>query len=124
MAQITIDSTSKKTRKPRVSSKTLADSPKSAGATKRHELPSIRALSSAEEAHRFFVAKLDSKHRMIVPHPKAEYYDVADLGDGMLLLKPHQETRIEDIPPAVLAMMDRAMEAFEAGHVAGPIELD
>ncbi|MGO8792609.1 MAG: hypothetical protein ACLQVL_35200 [Terriglobia bacterium] len=74
--------------------------------------------------HIFYIAKVDSKKRIAVRGAKARYYAVTELEDGLILLKPQEETRIEDIPPAVLAMMDRAMEDLKAGRVAGPIELD
>ncbi|MDA8409925.1 MAG: hypothetical protein M0001_05975 [Treponema sp.] len=75
--------------------------------------------------HVFYIAKVDSKKRIAVRGAAASYYAVTELEDGLILLKPQEEaTRIEDIPPAVLAMMDRAMEGFKAGRVAGPIELD
>jgi hypothetical protein len=84
----------------------------------------VAKVQKMEPHYTFYIAKVDAKKRIAVRGAKANYYAVTELEDGLILLKPQQETRLEDIPPEVLAMMDRAMVGLDAGIIAGPIELD
>jgi hypothetical protein len=71
-----------------------------------------------------YIAKLDSKKRLAVRNARSEYYAVSELEGGVLLLKPQEEFRLEDLPPEVLAMIDASSANFRAGLVSEPIDLD
>ncbi len=71
-----------------------------------------------------YIAKLDSKKRLAVRNARSEYYAVAELEGGVLLLRPQEEFRLEDLPPEVLAMIDASSANFRAGLVSEPIDLD
>lgn len=71
-----------------------------------------------------YIAKLDSKKRLAVRNARSEYYAVAELEGGVLLLRPQEEFRLEDLPPKVLAMIDASSANFRAGLVSEPIDLD
>ena len=71
-----------------------------------------------------YIAKLDSKKRLAVRNASSEYYAVAELDGGVLLLSPQKEIRLEDLPPEVLAMIDASSANFRVGLVSEPIDLD
>jgi hypothetical protein len=71
-----------------------------------------------------YIAKLDSKKRLAVRNARSEYYAVAELEGGILLLRPQEEFRLEDLPPEVIAMIDASSANFRAGLVSEPIDLD
>jgi len=71
-----------------------------------------------------YIAKLDSKKRLAVRNARSEYYAVAELEGGVLLLRPQEEFRLEDLPLEVLAMIDASSANFRAGLVSEPVDLD
>ena len=71
-----------------------------------------------------YIAKLDSKKRLAVRNARSEYYAVAELEGGVLLLRPQEEFRLEDLPPEVLSLIDASSANFRAGLVSEPIDLD
>jgi hypothetical protein len=75
-------------------------------------------------AHVEYVAKLDSKKRITVRSARAEYYAVTELAGGVIILKPQEAFRLEDLPEDVLAMIDEASANFKIGRVSAPIDLD
>jgi hypothetical protein len=71
-----------------------------------------------------YVAKLDSKKRITVRSPLSEYYAVTELAGGVIVLKPQEAFKLEDLPEEVIAMIDEAAANFKAGKASAPIDLD
>lgn len=86
--------------------------------------PTIPGNNPDQRASQGYIAKLDSKKRITVREALSEYYTVVPMESGIIVLKPQQEFRLDDLPPEVLSMIDASAANFRAGRVYGPIDLD
>ena len=73
-----------------------------------------------------FDTKIDGRRRLTLPETGYEHYHVTAYDDGHIVLEPRELVPPRSISARTLAMMDRAMDGIDAGHVsplANPSEL-
>jgi|GEM_PF-936484 hypothetical protein len=66
-------------------------------------------------------AKMDSKKRVTLRGAKFEYYNVAEMDDGSILLTPRVLVSPFEISEKTLKTMDKSMTSFKKGKVSKPI---
>ena len=85
------------------------------------------ALSNPEvmimETIREYDAKLDSKKRITLRGKPFDYYHVAELEDGRIILEPRELAIPFEVSQKTLAMMDEAVANLKKGTVSETIDL-
>ena len=74
-------------------------------------------------AVREYDAKLDSKKRLTLRGVLFEYYHVAEMDNGTIILEPRELTAPFQVSEKTLAMMDTAVENLKKGKVSEAIDL-
>ena len=75
------------------------------------------------DAIREYDAKLDSKKRITLRGKTFDYYHVAELEDGRIILEPRELAVPFDVSQKTLSMMDKAVANLKKGAVSEPIDL-
>ena len=85
------------------------------------------ALSNLEvmimDTIREYDAKLDSKKRITLRGKPFDYYHVAELEDGRIILEPRELAIPFEVSQKTLAMMDEAVANLKKGTVSETIDL-
>ena len=74
-------------------------------------------------AVREYDARLDSKKRLTLRGVLFEYYHVAEMDDGRIILEPRELTVPFQVSANTLAMMDEAVGNMKKGTVSEAIDL-
>ena len=72
---------------------------------------------------REYDAKLDSKKRITLRGNPFDYYHVAELEDGRIILEPRELAIPFEVSQKTLAMMDEAVANLKKGTVSETIDL-
>lgn len=72
---------------------------------------------------REYDAKLDSKKRITLRGKPFDYYHVAELEDGRIILEPRELAIPFEVSQKTLAMMDEAVANLKKGTVSETIDL-
>ena len=74
-------------------------------------------------AVREYDTKLDSKNRLTLRGVPFEYYHVAEMDNGTIILEPRELTVPFQVSARTLAMMDSAVTNLKKGTVSEAIDL-
>ena len=72
---------------------------------------------------REYDARLDAKHRLTLRHAAYEYYHIAELADGRIILEPRVLTPPFEVSAMTLNMMDESVRNLKAGKVSEAVDL-
>ena len=75
------------------------------------------------EAVREYDAKLDSKRRLTLRGSPFDYYHVAEMKNGTIVLEPRELTEPFQISANTLAMIDRSVANMKQGIVGESVDL-
>ncbi|MBR0463935.1 MAG: hypothetical protein IJJ23_06070 [Clostridia bacterium] len=76
-----------------------------------------------QSAIREYDAHLDAKHRITLRHAPYEYYHIAEMEDGRIILEPRVLTAPFEVSARTLNMMDESIRSMKEGKVSEAIDL-